>query len=144
VQPLIDLYHGDRVLRLRVRTAWVVGSLERIPFLDLPQLGGASLLRGYGGGRFRGRGTVLASAEYRYPVQQNIAGYLFVDAGRAYVELAQLGASSLRGARVGFGGGLYAFTTGALLLRAQLASSIDGGLFLALRLDTSDGLGDTY
>ncbi|HMI93366.1 MAG TPA: hypothetical protein VK509_18470, partial [Polyangiales bacterium] len=47
VQPLADLYHGDRVLRLRVRTAWVVGPLDRIPFLDLPQLGGASLLRGY-------------------------------------------------------------------------------------------------
>jgi hypothetical protein len=144
VQPLADLYHGDRVLRLRVRTAWVLGPLDRIPFLDLPQLGGASLLRGYGGGRFRGRGTLLASAEYRYPVQQNIAGYLFVDAGRAYLELAEVAASSLRAARVGFGGGIYAFTTGALLLRAQLASSIDGGLYLALRLDTSDGLGDTY
>jgi len=144
VQPLADLYRGDRVLRLRLRTAWVIGPIDRIPFLDLPQLGGASLLRGYGGGRFRGRGTLLASAEYRYPVQQNIAGYLFVDAGRAFVELAQVAASALRGARVGFGGGIYAFTSGALLLRVQLASSIDGGLFLALRLDTADGLGDTY
>ena len=144
LQPLIDLYRGDRVLRLRVRSAWVIGELERVPFLDLPYLGGASLLRGYDGARFRGLGTVLASAEYRYPVQPNLSGYLFVDAGRAYLQLAQLDGSSLRGLRVGFGGGLYAFTTDALLLRVQLASSIDGGLFFALRVDTADALGETY
>jgi len=144
VQPFIDLYRGDRVLRLRARTAWVIGDLDRIAFVDLPSLGGARLLRGYGGARFRGRGTLLATVEYRYPVQENLASYLFVDAGRAYVRLGDVSIASLRDARVGFGAGLYVYNRNRATLRLQLASSIDGGLFFALQTGTTDDLGPTY
>ena len=138
VQRFIDLAHGDRVLRLRLRTAWAVGALRTIAFPDLPSLGGSRLLRGYPSGRFRDRGSLLATVEYRYPVQDNLAAYLFVDAGRVLDTLSDVSPSALRAARVGFGAGIIAFSIGGLWARAQLASSIDGGLYLHLLLDATD------
>jgi hypothetical protein len=144
LQGFIDLYRGNRVLRLRLYSSWVTGSLERIPFADLPPLGGARLLRGHESGRFRGRGTLLASAEYRYPVAENVASYLFVDGGRPYEHLEELSLASLADLRLGFGGGLVIHNRHSVALGLQIASSIDGGLFFALRLDTSDDVGREY
>lgn len=141
VQPFFDLYRGDRVLRLRFRTAWVIGQLARTSFVDLPSLGGARRLRGYPNSRFRGRGTVLATAEYRYPVQENVASYVFVDAGRAFARFEHIWAHGLQGARIGFGAGLRIYHAENALLSLQLASSIDGGLFFSFLFDASDEIG---
>jgi hypothetical protein len=144
LQRFIDLYRGNRVLRLRLYSSWVIGTLDTIAFADLPTLGGSKLLRGYSNGRFRGRGTLLASAEYRYPVAENVSSYLFVDTGRPYEQIQQLTFASLADLRLGFGGGLVFHNRRRALLALQLASSIDGGLFFALRLDTSDDIGTAY
>jgi hypothetical protein len=138
VRRYIDLAQGNRVLVLRLRSAWAIGRLRAMPFSDLPSLGGSQLLRGYPSGRFTDRGSVLATVEYRYPVQDNLASYLFIDAGRVVDTLSDLGPSGLGAARVGFGGGLDLFSTGGLMLRLQLASSIDGGLYFNFLLDASD------
>lgn len=142
-QRYIDLAHGDRVLKLRLRSTWLVGALRSVAFPDLAQLGGARLLRGYPSSRFHDRGSLLASAEYRYPVQENFAGFLFIDAGRVADTLDDLSPSELVSARVGYGAGLYAFSLAGLSLRAQLATSIDGGLFIHLLLDASDAAIET-
>lgn len=135
LQPYFDLYRADRVLRLRLRVVSVVGPLDTVPVADLPQLGGSRLLRGYPPSRFRGRVTALTTAEYRYPVQERMAAYLFVDAGRAYVRVEDL---SPEGLRVGFGGGLLIYGGAGARVRFQLASSIDGGLYFHVKADTTD------
>jgi hypothetical protein len=144
VQHFIDLYRGNRVLRLRLYSSWVIGTLEQIAFADLPALGGPKLLRGYESGRFRGRGTLLVSAEYRYPVAENVTSFLFVDGGRPYEQIEELSLRSLADQRLGFGGGLVIHNWRSVALGLQLASSIDGGLFFALRLDTRDDIGMDY
>lgn len=114
VQPFIPLFREDRVLRLRFRVSAAVGQGDRIPFLDLPTLGGANLLRGDPRERFRGRVSVLSTAECRYPVNQYADAYLFVDVGRVYDEVSEL---SLQGMRLGYGGGLLVFGRPAFWLR---------------------------
>jgi hypothetical protein len=135
LQPLIDLYRGDRVLRLHLRGEAMLGALDAIPFFDLPTLGGASLLRGYAPQRFSGLLSLLSSVEYRYPVTESVASYLFVDAGRVYTDAREVSLSSLRESRVGFGFGLQFYQTHGVLFRLQFASSIDGGFFFALSFD---------
>jgi hypothetical protein len=127
-----DLYNGDRVLILRGRLEGVAGAAEGIPFTDLPRLGGPMLLRGYSRDRFRDRVTLLASAEYRYPIWQNLAGYLFVDAGSVRAGLSDLAGAGSR-PRVGGGGGLELFVSGQFGLRGQVAGSSEG-LFFQLAL----------
>jgi outer membrane protein assembly factor BamA len=139
----IDLAHGDRILMLRVRTSWAIGRLRSIPFTDLPSLGGAKLLRGYTAGRFHDRGSLLATVEYRYPVQDNISSYVFIDAGRVLDDWRDISLSGAQRARVSWGAGLYLFSAGGMLLRGQLASSIDGGLFIQLLLDADDAYART-
>jgi len=127
-----DLYNGDRVLILRGRVEGVAGAADRIPFTDLPRLGGPTLLRGYSRDRFRDRVTLLASAEYRYPIWQNLAGYLFVDGGCVRAGLSDLVGTAPR-PRVGGGGGLELFVSGQFGLRGQVAGSSEG-LFFQLAL----------
>ena len=139
----IDLARGDRVLMLRVRTSWAIGRLRSIPFPDLPSLGGSKLLRGYTSGRFHDRGSLLATVEYRYPVQDNISSYLFIEAGRVLDDWRDISLSGAQRARVSWGAGLYLFSGSGMLLRAQLASSIDGGLFFQFLLDADDAYART-
>lgn len=143
VQPFFDLFRGDRVLRLRARFVSLVGPIERIPFADLPSLGGGLLLRGYPSRRFSGQATMLMSAEYRYPVQEGYALYGFVDAGRAYAHTSDMHGSALLPSRFGFGGGLVIYSMSDLSLRMQLATSIEGGFILFITLDGSDELRST-
>ncbi|MFW5925560.1 MAG: BamA/TamA family outer membrane protein [Myxococcota bacterium] len=135
VQPFIHLFGGDRVLRMRFRLAAAIGDRERIPFIDLPTLGGPTWLRGYTRERFRGPVSVLSTAEYRFPIGYNVSGYLFVDAGRTYDHDEAI---TLTGLRVGYGGGLMVFSSAAYLFTLQLATSMDGGFFVHFRTDTTD------
>jgi hypothetical protein len=144
LQPILNLYRGNRVLVLRVRGTSVIGDLDRIPFVDLPSLGGSLLLRGYEFGRFRGRATLLTSAEYRYPVQESIAAYLFVDAGRPYAQFSQVSWRSLADLRIGFGIGLDIYSPAATRLRVEVSSSSDGGVFAYLKLNSTDDDTTTY
>src|SRR5262249_8960582 len=128
-----DLYRGDRILLLRLFVEGVTGPLDRIPFTDLPRLGGPQFLRGYPRDRFRDRGLWLGTAEDQYPVTQEIAGYLVLDARR--VERDRLDASFAR-VRYGIGGGIELHSATSFLLRLQLAGSLDEpGLFVKLTLD---------
>jgi outer membrane protein assembly factor BamA len=141
VQPHVHLFGGDRVLRFRLRLESVLGPHDRIPFVDLPDLGGDLLLRGYRAERFRGRIAALGSVEYRYPVQPTVSGYLFVDAGRVYDGPNEV---THEGMRVGFGGGVLLFDRSTFLVRLQIASSIDGELFVRAGVEPNHALGATY
>jgi outer membrane translocation and assembly module TamA len=131
-----DLYAGDRVLILRGRLEGVVGAADDIPFMDLPRLGGPANLRGYDRDRFRDRVAVLGSIEYRYPIWRQVAGFLFVDAGRVLPALTTVrqAFTSPQDLRPGAGGGLEILQGDRFRLRGQVAGSPEG-LFLQFTLD---------
>ena len=130
-----DLYQGDRVLILRGRLEGVDGADERIPFTDLPRLGGPTLLRGYARDRFRDRVAVLASLEYRYPIWSRLSGFLFADAGRVLPDLKEAGRTALSPQllRPSGGAGLEVIQVDNVLMRAQVAGSPEG-VFLQFAL----------
>lgn len=132
LERTFDLYGGTRVLWLRARGEAIAGRLDRIPFAQLPALGGAQLLRGYATDRFRDRAAAVATAEYRFELVDRASAFLFADAGRVW---AGVGDATLRGLRVGYGGGVELYGHHSFLARFELATSIDGGLFVALTFD---------
>jgi hypothetical protein len=122
----------QRILVLRALAEGVSGPLGDIPFVDLPQLGGALLLRGYPADRFRDRAMALTSAEYRFDLSDSLGAFLFADAGRV---LAEPGDLVVGGLRAGYGGGLDLRRGARHLGRFTLASSIDGGFFASAVFD---------
>jgi hypothetical protein len=98
----IDLYKRTRVLVLRGFVEGVEGSDARIPFTDLPRLGGPSRLRGYSLDRFRDEKAAVGTLEYHYPIHQYVAGALYADVGRVARSYADFFES---GWRAGAGGG---------------------------------------
>jgi outer membrane protein assembly factor BamA len=117
---------------LRVLAEEVRGAEDEIPFVDLPRLGGPTLLRGYTRDRFRDRAMALGSAEYQFDLGPLLSGFLFVDGGRVFPTLADVTAE---GIRVGYGGGLQMQTIKSFVGRFNVASSVDGGIFLNLSFD---------
>ncbi len=129
LQRYIDLYDGGRILALRVlveTTGGTDGKIDEIPFTDMPRLGGATLLRGYQADRFRDRAITLGSAEYIYDLVPQFSAYLFVDAGRVFRSLKNFEFEEFR---VGYGAGIRAHSPASFLMRLDLSTSIDGGLF---------------
>ncbi|MDX2088398.1 MAG: BamA/TamA family outer membrane protein [Kofleriaceae bacterium] len=129
IHKLVRLGMGPRVLALRFHGEGITGNIEDAPFTELPGLGGPQFLRGYNPGRFRDKLAAVASAEYEWDLSETIATSLFVDVGRVFPDWDDL---SLDNMRVGFGLGIQAYTANTFLTRAQIASSIDGGVFLNL------------
>jgi outer membrane translocation and assembly module TamA len=132
VQRFIRLGANPRVLTLRLRAEEVRGDDDEIPFVDLPRLGGPTLLRGYDRDRFRDRAMALGSAEYLWDIGRMWSAFVFTDAGRVYPTLTD---ARFEDIRVGYGGGLQFTTDKSLIGRFNVASSIDGGIFFSLSLD---------
>ena len=135
LQRYIDLYHGTRILALRFFAEGVSGSLENIPFVDLPRLGGAQLLRGYDSDRFRDRAMTVFTAEYEWDLSSRVYSFFFVDVGRVWRSFRAIDGAGLQDSRVGFGGGLQILSMKSFLARLSLSTSIDGGLFVNFSFD---------
>jgi outer membrane protein assembly factor BamA len=128
VQTFIDLYRGSRVLALRVLFEELGGTgaqYRQVALPDLPRLGGVEYLRGYPDGRFRDRAMTLGTAEYIWDLGNFLAGFTFVDVGRVWPTLRDVGLDDLR---FGYGGGIQAHSRASYLLRFQIAASADGDL----------------
>ncbi len=132
LQRYIPLTRGPRVLELRAYAEAVSGERDRIPFLDLPRLGGERLLRGYDRDRFRDRIAAVAQAGYLFSLSRYLAASLFVDVGRVY---SGLDALTLKDQRVGFGSALEVYSEKSLVIRAEVAASIDGSVFAYVSVD---------
>lgn len=76
----------------------------RIPFYDLPKLGGSKLLRGYKTGRFRDLGFVSFAAEYRWPILRRLDALLMTDHGRVFHDITE--DFEFSNFRASYGGGL--------------------------------------
>lgn len=125
------LADGPRTLITRLYGE-AVGGPDAIPFVELPMLGGKTLLRGYPTDRFRDRIAALGSVEYQWDLARRLSASAFVDAGRVYESARDV---ELDGMRLGYGIGLQGHTSHAFLVRASIASSIDGGVFLHFSFD---------
>jgi len=132
LQRFVRIGHGPRVIVGRVVAEAVTGSLDEVPFTQLPRLGGKTLLRGYPLDRFRDRAAALGSIEYAWDVSRELSASTFVDAGRVFPSLYDL---DVDGLRVGYGVALEAHSSRTFLIRASIASSIDGGVFFDIALD---------
>jgi hypothetical protein len=137
VQHFLRLGRGPRVLAARAHVEAVSGTRDEVPFFDLPQIGGAKLLRGYATERFRDRIAAVGSLDYEWGLSQLFSARLFTDAGRVYASADDL---ELAGLRVGYGLGIDAHSRSSFWLRTSLASSIDGGVFLYLSFESVFGV----
>ena len=115
----INLYQHTRVLVLRLAHEAVAGDDDKIPFADLPRLGGPSRLRGFRLDRFRDKTTAVATVEYHYPIHEFIAGSLFLDAGRAAPDYKSL--VDLPQWHLGGGGGIIIRSKKSVLFTLDVA-----------------------
>ena len=136
LQRFINLWGGNRTLHLRLAADVVEAPMDQIPFVDLPSLGGPTYLRGYTRDRFRDRISGLGSVEYIWPLVRYASPYIFADVGRVW-NRAPLPFNNMR---FGYGGGIQVHTRRAFVMRLQLASSIDGGLFFQFNLNPTHEL----
>jgi hypothetical protein len=84
---------GSRVLALQ-GVAVVVGG--DVPFDQLAQLGGQSVMRGYLQGRYRDRSAVAAQAEFRTPVWRRLGAVAFAGAGQVGPRLDEFSLRDLK------------------------------------------------
>lgn len=129
LQQYFRIAEAPRVVAVRFHGEGVSEPTTEVPFAELPRLGGSRFLRGYAVDRFRDRIAAFATVEYRWDLARFLAASVFVDAGRVYSSLSDLGLSDLR---VGYGVGLEAHSYRSFIATLNLASSIDGGVFVNL------------
>ncbi len=128
----LNLYRRSRVLSFRAVLEAVHGDADQIPFTELMRLGGAERLRGYGSDRFREKLSFVATAEYRYPIHDSVAGEVFVDAGRVgsgYGDVFRF--SNENPVRAGAGLGLVIHNQEDMLFKAEAAYGDELTVFLA-------------
>ncbi len=120
----VPLLPFDRRLALRAR-------LERtnapgdddVPFYELSTLGGPEDLRGYRYDRFREQGSLLLTAEYRYPIFNTFDAVLFADAGQVFDDLDEIAFDRFH---TDFGGGLRLYGGEAVAARLEVAFTPEG------------------
>jgi surface antigen Omp85-like protein len=129
IQHFLRLGDGPRVLATRLHGEAVSGSIDEVPFTELPKLGGLTYMRGYALDRFRDRIAAFGSAEYQWDLSALFSASVFADVGRVYSSMADLSVDHMR---LGYGVALEAHNLSEFLLQGSIASSIDGGLFFNL------------
>lgn len=135
IQHHINILGGDRYLILRGFGEAVSADIDEIPFVDLPKLGGTTLLRGYDRDRFRDRIAAVATVEYNYPLTGILSAYVFTDLGRVYRNFDAITAKSLEDFHCGFGGGLQIASLKSFVARVSAFSSTNGGFFFTFSFD---------
>lgn len=106
-------------LRSRLEKTWPAG-VGAVPFYEQPTLGTSELLRGAEQDRFQDEGTLLFTAEYRYPVRKRWDMVLFTDTGQAFGDF-----DAIRPADFHWGGGLglHVYSASGLNLRFEVGVS---------------------
>jgi len=121
----VGLFPKSRRLALRARLEQVEPLFEGsgVPFYQLPDLGGRRMLRGFKSNRFQDDGSLLLTAEYRYPIWDNLDAVLLVDAGQVFPEFSTISADRFRWS---YGGGIHLLSRTGLSFRFEVAGSSDG------------------
>ncbi len=102
---LLDARSYHRLLESHVIALQALAALTagEVPFLEMPRVGGQSLLRGYYDGRYRDKVLVALQAEYRFPIVWRLGGVVFGGVGQVAPAVADL---SLKDPKVAGGAGL--------------------------------------
>lgn len=114
------------VIAFRARYAHIEGT---VPFFEQLFVGGTGSLRGYPNQRFWGDRAVLATIEYRHPIQSTITLIGFADYGGAwggYGSINEFQQSSRPDLRLGYGVGV-SFRSPIGPIRLDFAFNQDGG-----------------
>ena len=122
VQRFFTLFYRNRILafRARLEQAHPLGDDSLIPYSELTTLGGGQRLRGYRRGFFRGEGSLLFSAEYRYPIWDTWSAFLFWDEGQVFDAYDALEMDRFE---YSYGAGIIVRTEGAFLCGVRIARS---------------------
>jgi outer membrane protein assembly factor BamA len=135
LQQFLPLWFDRRALALRGVVTYLdhAGGDEIIPFQRLVTNDDPDLFRGYVDYRFRDRGLVLATAEYRWPLwsmgQRNgvgVDGYVFGDWGQVFPEFDDINAGDMT---TSYGGGLRLVGYGFFQGRIEFAWSEEDFVF---------------
>lgn len=80
---LVDMRRYLRLPRQSTLGLQAVGHFTNgtVPLLELPRLGGPTIMRGFVQGRYRDRQLWSAQAEFRYPLNRFLVGAVFASAG---------------------------------------------------------------
>lgn len=116
---------NSRRLALRARLEQVEPLLggTAIPFYHLPHLGGQMSPRGFRYRRFQNEGALVVTAEYRYPIWENLDAVVFVDAGQVFDTPRQVAADRFHWS---YGGGIHLLNQRGLSFRVEVAGSSEG------------------
>ncbi len=127
VKAYIPLGPKSRVLAIRVRAQYSdPDDGHDVPFYLMETVGGAKSIRGFNEWRFRDRGNLLMSAEYRWEIWTHVDLSFFVDAGKVFFDTDDL---DFDGLHTGYGFGLRAHAPGGVTFRMDIANSIEGFKF---------------
>ena len=134
IQRFFTLFYSNRILALRARLEKLhpLGDDGVIPYSDLTTLGGSQRLRGYKRGFFRDQGSLLLSAEYRYPIWDTWNAFLFWDEGQVFSEY---GALEMDRFEYSYGAGLSLRTERAFLLGVRIARSDEEAALVGFSLE---------
>jgi len=129
--PLAVFPPGRRlVMRARIEQVRPLFGGDAIPFYQLPRLGGQRSLRGFLSDRFQDDGSLLFTAEYRYPIWTSrypgwtgVDATFFVDTGQVFNALGEVAVNDFK---VSVGGGLHLRNRRGLSARFEVARSVEG------------------
>jgi outer membrane protein assembly factor BamA len=135
VNQFIPLVHANWVVALRAAASLTdTDAGDTVPYFLLPDLGGARMLRGYPIWRFRGRDSLLLTAEYRWMAGQFVDMALFVDAGKVTATRRDF---DLGGLKHSIGIGVRFHTLAATVLRVEAARTRGEGVGLVFAFGPS-------
>lgn len=127
VQQFLPLWFSERALAVRGFITWMDTGGDVVPFQRLMTNDDPDLLRGYRDFRWRDRGMVAGTLEYRWPLwvakQSHALGldaYLFTDIGQVFGEAREIGLENLT---VSYGGGVRLVNIGGFLARLEVGAS---------------------
>lgn len=98
-----------------------------IPFYELPSLGNADDLRGFGTDRFRDAGSLLFTLEYRYPMWDFADVVFFLDEGQVFNEYSDIGIKDFHSS---YGFGFHLISSKGFALRSEFAFSRETSRFI--------------
>ena len=123
-QQYLPFDDGYKVLALHGNVVMSdAGPNDAVPFIYMPDLGGARRLRGFREFRFRDRNSVLATVEYRWEAWWALDMAVFVDGGKVAARRSDIDLSRWEGS---YGLGLRFHSKKAFTFRLDLAKSREG------------------
>ncbi len=134
LQQFVELWYPNHVLALRALGSWISPINDSpVPFQRLMTNDDPDLMRGFNDFRWRDRGLVVFSAEYRWPLwvleQPDAFGldlYLLSDVGHVFSHPNRIDVDDLT---YSYGFGIRLLSAKGFVMRVEYARSDEGGVW---------------